>query len=254
VIIEKSINLNFDNIMKKIFYFIVLVTLSLLFVQCETTKIGQNGVHKGHEYVDLGLSVKWATCNVGATTPEGSGDYFAWGEVEPKDYYYWDSYKYCQGTEMSLTKYCHNKNYGFNGFVDNKFELDPEDDAASVNWGGKWRMPTADEFDDLRYSCTWEWTTQNGVVGLLGTSRIEGYTDRTIFFPAVACFFEEHFVTNTNNEFLWGWYWTKSVDLNDPTSAQLLLFQTEPIGNAPEINFDYSFMRVIGASVRAVCP
>ena len=93
-------NLNFDNIMKKIFYFVALVTLSLLFMQCETNKIGQNGVHKGHEYVDLGLSVKWATCNVGATTPEGSGDYFAWGEVEPKDYYYWDSYKERQDTNL----------------------------------------------------------------------------------------------------------------------------------------------------------
>ncbi|MBQ8056015.1 MAG: hypothetical protein IJ270_04275, partial [Paludibacteraceae bacterium] len=180
--------------MKKIFYFIALVTLSLLFMQCETNKIGQNGVHEGHEYVDLGLSVKWATYNVGATTPEDYGDYFAWGEVEPKDYYDWSSYKYCNGTDTSLTKYCNDINYGFNKFIDNKLELDLEDDAASVNWGGKWRMPTADELDDLRYSCTWEWTTQNGVVGLLGTSRVEGYTDRTIFFPAAGRFYMDEMV------------------------------------------------------------
>lgn len=238
--------------MKKIFYFIALVTLSLLFVQCETNKIGQNGVHEGHEYVDLGLSVKWATCNVGATAPEESGDYFAWGEVEPKDYYYWDSYKYCQDTETSLTKYCHNKNYGFNGFVDDKIELDLEDDAAFVNWGGKWRMPTVDEFDELRYSCTWEWTTQNGVIGILGTSRMEGYTDRTIFFPTAGMFWMDVMANAEGSE--WGWYWSKSVDLNDPSSAQMLLFQTDPFGNAPEMNFDYSFFRIIGASVRAVCP
>ena len=90
-------------------------------------------MHEGHEYVDLGLSVKWATYNVGATTPEGFGDYFAWGEVKPKDYYFWDTYKYCDGAEATYTKYCHDKDYGFNGFVDNKLELEPEDDAASVN-------------------------------------------------------------------------------------------------------------------------
>ena len=245
-------NLNFDNIMKKIFYFVALVTLSLLFMQCETNKIGQNGVHEGHEYVDLGLSVKWATYNVGATTPEDYGDYFAWGEVEPKDYYDWSSYKYCNGTDTSLTKYCNDINYGFNKFIDNKLELDPEDDAASVNWGGKWRMPTADELDDLRYSCTWEWTTQNGVVGLLGTSRVEGYTDRTIFFPAAGMFYMDEMVNIDEN--LWGWYWSKTIELNYPNSAQLLFFQTNPFPTTPMIEFNYNFIRNLGASVRAVCP
>lgn len=245
-------NLNFDNIMKKIFYFVALVTLSLLFMQCETNKIGQNGVHEGHEYVDLGLSVKWATYNVGATTPEDYGDYFAWGEMKPKDYYYWDTYKHSGDTDSTLTKYCQDKDFGLNGFVDDKIELDLEDDAAFVNWGGKWRMPTVDEFDELRYSCTWVWTTQNGVIGILGTSRMEGYTDRTIFFPTAGMFFMDVMANVEGCE--WGWYWSKSVDLNDPSSAQLLLFQTDPFGNVPEINFNYSFLRFIGASVRAVCP
>ena len=240
------------NIMKKITYLFALIAISLCFVQCEKNEIGQNGMHEGHEYVDLGLSVKWATYNVGATTPEGSGDYFAWGEVEPKDYYDWGSYKYCNGTEISLTKYCNDINYGFNGFIDNKLELDLEDDAASVNWGGKWRMPTADELDDLRYSCTWEWTTQNGVVGLLGTSRVEGYTDRTIFFPAAGMFYMDEMVNIDEN--LWGWYWSKSIELNYPNSAQLLFFQTNPFGTTPMIKFNYNFIRHIGANVRAVCP
>jgi hypothetical protein len=238
--------------MKKFSYLFVLIAISLCFVQCEKNKIEQNGMHEGHEYVDLGLSVKWATCNVGATTPEDYGDYFAWGEVKPKNYYYWDSYKYCNGTDTSLTKYCHDKNCGFNGFIDNKFELDPEDEAASVNWGCKWRMPTADEFDDLRYSCTWEWTTINGVTGILGTSRIEGYTDRTIFFPTAGMFYMDEFANIDENP--WGWYWSKSVYIINPTLAQLLFFQTDPIAYTPKVEFKYPFLRILGASVRAVCP
>lgn len=236
--------------MKKFTYLFALIAISLCFVQCEKNKIEQNGMHEGYEYVDLGLSVKWATYNVGATTPEGFGDYFAWGEVEPKDYYFWDTYKYCNGAEATYTKYCHDKDYGFNGFVDNKFELDPEDDVASVNWGGKWRMPTLDEFDDLRYSCTWEWTTQNGVTGLLGTSRVVGYTDRTIFFPAAGMILEDY--TTAQEEFPNGWYWSKSVGENyNPTYAtHIFYFQKNP----EQLKFSYIFPRIAGATVRAVCP
>ena len=74
----------------------------------------------GHEYVDLGLpsGTLWATCNVGADTPEGYGDYFAWGETEPKEVYSWETYKWCNGDEYSMTKYCTNSQYGYNGFTD----------------------------------------------------------------------------------------------------------------------------------------
>ena len=90
-----------------------------------------------HEWVDLGLpsGTLWATCNVGASSPEGYGDYFAWGETEPKDYYDWSTYKWCNGNEVTLTKYCTDSFFGYNGFTDGKTELDPEDDAAYVNWG-----------------------------------------------------------------------------------------------------------------------
>ena len=77
-----------------------------------------------HEYVDLGLSVKWATCNVGAEKPEDYGDYFAWGETKPKTQYDWSTYKYCKGTKKTLTKYCWIKKYGNKGFTDNKIVLD----------------------------------------------------------------------------------------------------------------------------------
>ena len=94
--------------------------------------------YAGHEYVDLGLSVKWATCNVGASKPEEYGDYFAWGETQPKSNYDWNTYKWCNGSNDTQTKYNTKSNYGT---VDNKTTLDLSDDAACANWGGNWRMP-----------------------------------------------------------------------------------------------------------------
>ena len=135
------------------------------------------------EYVDLGLSVRWATCNVGATKPEEYGDYFSWGETEPKEVYGWATYKWCDGADTLLTKYCYDVKYGAEGFIDNKRILDQEDDAAHVNWGGDWRMPTKVEVDELISNCTWEVTTRNGVSGYLVTSNKSGYTDQSIFFP-----------------------------------------------------------------------
>ena len=86
----------------------------------------------GHDYVDLGLpsGTLWATCNVGASSPEEYGDYFAWGETETKEDYGWNTYKWCEGIEFQLTKYCYDSSYGYNGFTDYKRELDLEDDAA----------------------------------------------------------------------------------------------------------------------------
>ena len=125
----------------------------------------------GHEYVDLGLSVKWATMNVGATSPEEYGYYFAWGETEPKDYYHSSTYKWCNGSYNNLTKYCIDSDFGT---VDNKTVLDLADDAAHINWGGAWRMPTVEEQQELLNNCTWTWTTQNGVNGYLVTSKKNG--------------------------------------------------------------------------------
>ncbi len=138
-----------------------------------------SGMENGHEWVDLGLSVKWATCNVGADSPEEYGDYFAWGEVKPKTTYNWSTYKY--GTDWNqLTKYCSNSSYGKDGFVDNKTVLDPENDAATANWGGSWRMPTTAEQQELINNCTWDWTTRNGVNGY----KVTGPNGNSIFLPA----------------------------------------------------------------------
>ena len=93
------------------------------------------------------MSVKWATCNVGATKPEEYGDYFAWGETDPKSTYDWSTYKYCNGSSSTLTKYNTDNSQGT---VDNKTTLDLSDDAARANWGDSWRMPTDAELTELR--------------------------------------------------------------------------------------------------------
>lgn len=117
------------------------------------------GTINGHEWIDLGLSVKWATCNVGASKPEDYGDYYAWGETTTKSDYDWDTYKWCKGTYDTMTKYCTDSYYGT---VDNRTTLTSSDDVATVKWGSKWRMPTKEEMKELDEDCTWTWTTQNG--------------------------------------------------------------------------------------------
>ena len=130
-----------------------------------------------YKAIDLGLSVKWATFNVGASKPEDYGAYYAWGETEEKENYDWSTYKWCNGSKNTMTKYCANSDYGT---VDNKTTLDPEDDVAHVKWGGGWRMPTKAEQDELRNNCTWTWTTLNGVNGY----TVTGPNGNSIFLPA----------------------------------------------------------------------
>ena len=199
-----------------------------------------NGTSNRHEWVDLGLpsGLKWATCNVGASQPEEYGDYFAWGEVEPKDYYYWDSYKWCNGDDDTQTKYCTNSDYGYNGFTDNKTTLDLSDDAANYNWGGAWRMPTYEELDELRSRCTWTWTTQNGVYG----RKVTGPNGNSIFLPAAGLRLD----SSLDYVGIYGFYWSSSLYTSSPCSAYYLLFYSDYVDwiiNA----------RNFGFSVRPVC-
>lgn len=134
------------------------------------------------EAVDLGLSVKWSSTNLGAAIPEQFGAYYAWGEVEPKENYSRTNYKwYENGSNTAILKYNYNST---RGTVDNKMVLDPEDDAAHVVLGGKWRMPTNAEWNELIDNCEWTWTARNGVNGYLVTSKKEGCTNNSIFIPA----------------------------------------------------------------------
>ena len=192
-----------------------------------------------HEWVDLGLpsGTLWATCNVGASAPEEYGDYFAWGETEPKDYYDWSTYKWCNGTSSTMTKYCTNSGYGYNGFVDNKTELDPEDDAAYVNWGPSWRMPTTEQQRELYENCSSVWTTQNGVNGRLFT----GSNGNTLFLPAAGDrWYESLYYVGSD-----GYYWSRTLYSSLRGSAYTLDFNSGSVGW-------YGDDRRAGVPVRAV--
>ena len=133
------------------------------------------------EAIDLGLSVKWASFNVGATKPEEFGNYFAWGEIQTKEEYSWSTYLWCEGSETTLTKYNSNSTCGI---LDYNNDLDPDDDVAHVRLGGNWRLPSLAEIRELVTHCTSEWMEVNGVYGCRITSNVDGYTDRSIFLPA----------------------------------------------------------------------
>ena len=198
-----------------------------------------HGFENGHEYVDLGLpsGLKWATCNVGATTPEEYGDYFAWGEIEPKDYYDWSTYKYGMAP-YQLTKYCNNSEYGKDGFSDDKTVLDLEDDAATVNWGGSWRMPTTEEQQELMNNCIWTWITQNGVNGY----KVTGSNSNSIFLPA-AGYMGNSSLTNAGHR---GYYWSSSLNIVYQFYAYSVYFNSGYVGW-------YDHYRYYGLSIRPVC-
>ena len=197
----------------------------------------ENGTENGYAYVDLGLSVKWATCNVGANNPEDYGDYFAWGETTTKDTYNWSTYKWCNGSSSTLTKYNTSSSYGG---LDNKKQLELSDDAARANWGGSWRMPTDAEWTELREQCTWTWTTQNGVNGRKVTSKTNG---KSIFLPAAG----RRDDTSLDKAGSCGSYWSSSLFITDyPYIAWLVPFDSGTVGRS-------GGHRDEGFSVRPVC-
>lgn len=224
-------------------------------VTCEqSSSPGGNGYDNGHEYVDLGLpsGLLWATCNVGANSPEDYGDYFAWGETEGynsgKTNFWWSTYKWMQEGYSDwwyITKYTYADGqtsgiwYDSNGnFIgDNKTVLEPADDAAHINWGGSWRMPTYEELDELTTKCTWEWTTQNGVNG----HKFTGPNGNSIFLPAAG---------GRNGSGLlgagsFGYYWSSSLNMGISPYACLLLFVSDNMYG--DIKY-----RFFGLSVRPV--
>ena len=198
-----------------------------------------SGMENGYAYVDLGLSVKWASVNIGANKPEEYGDYFAWGETQPKSYYEWSTYKWCNGTYYTLTKYCTNSGYGT---YDGKSTLELADDAARANWGGSWRMPTKEEQDELCDNCNCEWTTQNGVAGYKVTSKKEGYTKNSIFLPAAGYRLYSSLYNTGRN----GCYRSSSLSADSPLDAWYMGFNSDNV-DREDSNRDYGF------SVRPVC-
>ena len=168
------------------------------------------------DWVDLGLpsGLLWATRNVGATSPEDYGDYFAWGETTPKSYYDWSTYIYCNGDSRSLTKYCNNSSYGYNGFTDNLTILQPSDDAATANYGG--RTPTKEEWEELRDNTTAIWTTQNGVNGRLFT----GTNGNSLFLPAAG----DRVHSSHGDAGNGGVYLSSSLPTSNPISEWMFFF------------------------------
>lgn len=251
-------------------------------VGIETPKESEDDPYNGHEYVDLGLSVKWATMNVGATEVAGTkvnshtgqldcyGEYYAWGETTPKDSYDWSNLQYCSGTAYKgpFSKYVASSTYGT---VDNKttLELTPTcDDAARANWGGAWRMPTITEQTELHLNCYWEWTTNynnSGVTGYivykvkddsdkgkknnlstLSQTPTASYSlsDTHIFLPVSG----GHYVSGFNEVGSQGRYWSSSLHTNETSSSYCLCF------DKLFVNSSYPIGRVSGQAVRPVCP
>ena len=195
-----------------------------------SSKATISGVHNQHEYVDLGLSVKWATCNVGATKAEGYGGYFAYGETTSKKNYTWETYKHGSGSSR-LDKY---------NSVDGKDVLDAADDAATANWGGNWRMPTKAEVQELMTKCKWEWTTVNGTQGYKVISKTNG---NYIFLPGCSYFS----FSSRSDSGPYGNYMTSTLH-DDNINVYKLGFnpQAKPVCNSYSRIFGYSVRPVLG--------
>ena len=198
---------------------------------------GNGGNTDTHEYVDLGLpsGTLWATANVGATSTNGYGDYFAWGETQPKENYTWSTYRYCNGSFKTLTKYCDNAEFGDNHFTDTLKVLLPEDDAATANWGEDWRTPTYDEWVELEQNTTQTWVNQDGLNGRLFTAE----NGNTLFLPS-AGFHNEDYLLCVGD----GFYWASSLGTSYPYYGKHFFF----VGGSNEF-FGY---RAQGIPVRPV--
>ena len=182
-------------------------------------------IEKVQTAVDLGLSVKWGSCNLGASSPMEYGDYYAWGETEPKKRYDWDTYKWGK----QLTKY---------NSKDNKITLEQEDDVAHLKLGGKWRMPTGGEFSELMSKCTWQKMKKNDNTIVY---FVEGPSGNAIVFPAAGYRnYSDLYSVGSN-----GYYWSSSLYTDYPGSACGVLFNSDGV-------YGYSEDRFYGQSVRPV--
>lgn len=192
------------------------------------------GNANGHEYVDLGLSVCWATCNVGAETVSDYGNHYSWGELEPKSVYHWNTYEYYVKDSENEDSEGH--------FIDIGDEIGgTQYDVAHVEWGGDWRMPTYIELQELLNRCMFTFTSRNRVEGL----EVRGPNGKTIFLPYAGYYIgdtDEPSYPGTN-----GSYWSGTVKYGDGESnAYYFVF-------GKQYRADYT-VRYCGNSVRPVLP
>ena len=197
------------------------------------------GFINGHEWVDLGLSVKWAACNVGASSPSEYGMYFAWGEIVEKEEYTWKSYRFrIRGNSPESATFSHYNTKKGKGVVDNRTLLLLDDDAAFSNWGGDWRIPTRAEWDELLQKCVLTWTRKDGVLGALVTSSING---NSIFLPAAGYRQDKRHL----DEAALGHYWSSTLNSDSPHFAYRLFFTRQQ-------SMTYNSFRSDGFSIRPV--
>ena len=209
---------------------ITLTIMATIAVGC-TSKLDTSGAFGGHDYVDLGLpsGTLWATRNVGADKPQEFGDYFSWGETQPKEIYNWDNYKHCKvDGGRTLIKY-----YA----TDNLTELQPEDDAAVANWGTNWCIPSYDQWKELEENTDATWTKFNGARGYLVT----GPNGNSLFLPAARCRWQEDYEGFGD----YGIYWSTSLYTGYNWDAWTFTFDSD------EFNVKHDY-RGDGRSVRAV--
>ncbi len=192
--------------------------------------------------IDLGLpsGLKWASWNLGATAPEEYGDYYAWGETEPKMNYDWSTYKWSMGSWNALTKYCSDSWYGYNGYTDSKTVLDTEDDVAYKSLGGTWRMPTDAEFTELRENCTWERIWMNGINGY----NVTGPNGNSIFLPTAGNRSDTRLIFAGSD----GFYWSSSLSLDQPDGAWSVFIRSGGVYRGSNY-----LNRTCGFSIRPVC-
>lgn len=181
--------------MKKICLVIALAYMMLVSFKPD----GGDGKHQGYEYVDLGLSVKWATCNVGASSPEKYGDYFSWGETRTKTKY----------EEVNCITYCK---------PISDISGNAQYDVAKAKWGGEWRMPTEEEIDELLNECTWTWELREGVKGC----KVTGPNGNSIFLPAAG----NRNGSSLSNDGFSGSYWSSTHGEYEDYDACYLYFHS----------------------------
>lgn len=172
-------------------------------------------------FVDLGLpsGTLWATCNLGANSPEESGDFFSWGETEPKILYSWETYKYCNGSDVTLTKYCSLPQFGYNGFTDTLTILEPSDDAVVAILGDDYCMPTYEAWVELYQNTNHYWTQQNDVNGRLFVSE----NGQSLFIPAVGYYD----VGGHYGAPVYGFYWSSKLYSENPNGARFFSFNSD---------------------------
>lgn len=195
-------------------------------------------------WVDLGLpsGLLWAECNLGATSPEEYGNYYAWGETQPKAVYNWSTYAY-GNDKNALTKYCDNAVYGLNGFTDTLTILQAMDDAATAALGSGARMPTKEEWQELINNTTVEWTTMNGVNGC----KYTGSNGNTLFLPSAGW----RYGSDLYEVGIIGDYWSSSLYRDFPYRALSFYFHCDGYS---DYHYQYVHIRdrYYGGSVRAV--